>query len=101
MERMRRNRSLNAALTAVTAAVVGVILNLAVWFSLNTLFGRVTDLHRFGLRLLVPDWTALDLPALFIAAAAFLALFRFRAGLISTLAVSALAGLLCRLLLGN
>jgi chromate transporter len=99
LERLLYNRSLNAALTAVTAAVVGVILNLAVWFSLNTLFGRLEEVRTYGLRLLVPAWTSLDLPALFIAAAAFLALFRYRAGLIPTLAGSAAAGLLYRLLL--
>jgi chromate transporter len=99
IERLRSNRTINTALAAVTAAVVGVILNLAVWFALNTLFGRLTEVDRFGVRLLVPDWPTLDLPALFIAAAAFLALFRFRAGLIPTLAVSALAGVLCRLFL--
>jgi chromate transporter len=99
IERLQHHRSLNAALTAVTAAVVGVILNLAVWFSLNTLFGRLTEIHTYGLRLLVPAWATLDLPALVIAAAAFLALFRFQAGLIPTLAGSAAAGLLYRLLL--
>jgi chromate transporter len=99
LERLLYNRSLNAALTAVTAAVVGVILNLAVWFSLNTLFGRLEEVRTYGLRLLVPAWTSLDLPALFIAAASFLALFRYRAGLIPTLAGSAAAGLLYRLLL--
>jgi chromate transporter len=99
IERLLHNRSLNAALTAVTAAVVGVILNLAVWFSLNTLFGRLTEIHTYGLRLLVPGLETLDLPALTIAAASFLALFRYRAGLIPTLAGSAAAGLLYRLLL--
>jgi chromate transporter len=99
IEKLQHNRSLNAALTAVTAAVVGVILNLAVWFSLNTLFGRLTEIHTYGLRLLVPAWATLDLPALVIAAAAFLALFRYRTGLIPTLAGSAAAGLLYRLLL--
>lgn len=98
IQRLLHHRSLNAALTAVTATVVGVILNLAVWFSLNTLFGRLTEVDRFGVRLLVPDWPTLDLPALIIAAAAFFALFRFRVGLIPTLAGSAFAGLLCRLL---
>ena len=98
IERLQRNRSLNAALTAVTAAVVGVILNLAVWFSLNTLFGHLAEVDTFGIRLLVPAWETLDLPALIIALAAFLAIFRFRAGLLPTLGVSAMAGFLYRLL---
>lgn len=99
IERLRSNRALNTALAAVTAAVVGVILNLALWFSLNTLFGQLTEVRAYGLKLLIPTWATLDLPALIIAAASFLALFRFRLGLIPTLAGSAAAGLLYRLFL--
>lgn len=99
IEGLRRNRPLNTALAAVTTAVVGVILNLAVWFSLNTLFGRITEMHFYGIRLLIPGWTTLDLPALMIAAAAFFFLFRTKVGLIPTLAGSATVGLLYRLLL--
>jgi chromate transporter len=99
IERLQNNRALNAALTAVTAAVVGVILNLAVWFCLNALFGQLSEVHAWGLRLLIPAWGTLDLPALAIAAAAFLALFRWKAGLAPTLGGSALAGLLYRLVL--
>ncbi len=99
IERLRHNRALNAALTGVTAAIVGVILNLAVWFSLHTLFGQLGEVHAYGMRLLLPVWHTLDFPALLIAAAAFLAIFRFRAGLLLTLAGSAAAGLLYRLLL--
>ncbi len=101
IERLRKNRSLNTALSAVTAAVVGVILNLALWFSLNTLFGRLTEIRAYGVRLLVPAWETLDLPALLIAAAAFLALLRFKTGLIPTLAASAFAGILYRLVLAS
>jgi chromate transporter len=99
MEKLRRNRSLNTALTAVTAAVVGVILNLAVWFSLNTLFGRLIELHTYRIRFLIPVWDTLDLPALLIAGAAFVALFRFRTGLIPTLGGSAAAGFLYHLIM--
>ncbi|MBE0599224.1 MAG: chromate efflux transporter [Desulfuromonadales bacterium] len=99
IERLRANRSLNTALTAVTAAVVGVILNLAAWFSLNTLFGQITELHTYRLRLLVPAWDSLDLPALLIAVAAFFALFRTKAGLLLTLAGSAAAGFVYRFFL--
>ena len=98
IERLRRNQALNTALSAVTAAVVGVILNLALWFCLNTLFGRLPEVHAYGIRLLIPVWNTLDLPALLIAAVAFLLLFRFRIGLIPTLAGSTVAGLLYRLI---
>lgn len=99
IERLEHSSALNAALTGVTAAVVGVILNLAVWFCLNALFGHVTEVRVWGIRLLVPAWGTLDLPALVIAAA-FLSLFRWKAGLAPTLGRAALAGLLYRLALG-
>lgn len=99
IESLRKNRSLNTALGAVTAAVVGVILNLAVWFGLNTLFEHLTERRFFGIHLLQPDWPTLDLPALIIASVAFFFLFRTKTGMISTLAGSAAIGLLYRLLL--
>ena len=94
IESLRGKRSLATALAAITAAVVGVILNLAVWFSLHTLFAEVAEVRRLGLRLLVPAWGTLDPAALVIAAGAFLALFRFQLGMLKTLAASAAAGLL-------
>jgi chromate transporter len=93
VESLRRRRALATALAAITAAVVGVVLNLAVWFSLHTLFGRVEEVGRWGVRLQVPDWTTLDPGALLIAGAAAFALFRLRLGMIPTLAGSAALGL--------
>ncbi|HKH49930.1 MAG TPA: chromate efflux transporter [Thermoanaerobaculia bacterium] len=93
IERLRGNRSLSTALTGITAAVVGVVLNLAVWFSLHTLFSQVDEVRRLGMRLLVPVWSTLDPTALVIAAFAFLALFRWKLGMLKTLAASAAAGL--------
>ncbi len=94
IEALRGNRALSSALTGITAAVVGVILNLAVWFSLHTLFGEVGEARRMGLHWLVPAWKTLDAAALVIAVFAFLALFRWKIGMLKTLAVSATAGLL-------
>jgi chromate transporter len=48
------NISLNAALSAITAAVVGVILNLAVWFALHTLFGRLVEYRFYGMTFGLP-----------------------------------------------
>jgi chromate transporter len=93
IEALRGNRALSSALTGITAAVVGVILNLAVWFALHTLFGEVDEVRRAGLRLLVPVWSTLDPAALVIAMGAFLALFRWKIGMLKTLAASAAAGL--------
>jgi chromate transporter len=87
---------LNAALSCVTAAVVGVILNLSVWFATHTLFGRV-DPRSYGLvHLDVPAWPTLDPVALALAAASMLAMLRFKLSMTWTLATCALAGLLLR-----
>lgn len=98
IEHLRDNRALASALSAITAAVVGVILNLAAWFSLHVLFGRV-DEERVGVvRLYRPEPQTLDLAALAIAVLAFFALFRLRLAMIPTLALGAVAGLAYRLL---
>ncbi len=92
IEYLRGNHRLTSALSAITAAVVGVVLNLAVWFSLHTLFGQVGETHAYGLRLYVPDPTTLDLAATAIAIAAFFAMFKLRWSMLRTLAVSAAIG---------
>jgi chromate transporter len=94
IEVLRGNRLLSTALTAVTAAVVGVVFNLAVWFSLHTLFSEVGEVRWVGLRLLIPLWNTLDPASLLIAIGAFLALFRWKLGMMKTLAASAAAGLI-------
>ncbi len=93
IEALRGNRALSAALGAVTAAVVGVILNLAIWFALHVLFGDI-DVLRFGmLRLQLPVWETLDVGALLLSAGALIAVLRFGVAMIPTLAVSAAAGI--------
>jgi chromate transporter len=94
IEHLRGNKSLSTALSGITAAVVGVVLNLAVWFSLHTLFGVVTETEIGAIRLYVPTWSTIDLASLAIAAGAFLALFRLKLSMLVTLAGSAAAGLL-------
>lgn len=100
IEALRNQKSLSAALTGITAAVVGVILNLAAWFGLHTLFGQVDTVPLAGLRLLVPDPASLHLPSLVIAVFALVASFRFRAGLTVVLGGSAAAGAVWTLLGG-
>ncbi len=92
IEALRGNRSLGAALSAITAAVVGVILNLAVWFGLHVTFGRVDELHVAGVRVFWPDWQTMDLASLALTAAALIAMLRFRVGMLPTLAVAACLG---------
>ncbi len=96
IEALRGKRWLNAALSTITAAVVGVILNLALWFALNTLFGRVDPRQLGPLRLLVPAWSSIDLVAVALSGVAFLALFRFKLGVFATLAACSGLGVLAR-----
>jgi chromate transporter len=100
VEALRGNRRLDAALSSVTAAVVGVVLNLALWFALHVLFGTVDERTWHGVRLYVPDLVSLDPAALVLAVLAALLLFRTRLGRVRTLAVSAALGLVWRLALG-
>ncbi|WJH42263.1 chromate efflux transporter [Aliirhizobium terrae] len=103
VERMRGNRALSGALSAITAAVVGVILNLAIWFGLHVLFREVrpTELvPAIGLGLPLPVLSSLDpVAAILFAGSAFM-LFVMKAGMVPVLATSAIAGLAVRLLLG-
>ena len=100
IERLRGNAHLTSALSAVTAAVVGVILNLAVWFALHTAFHRVDEPRRFGVRLLVPHLPSIDLASVAISVAAAVALFRFKRGVMPTLAGAAAAGLVLHFAVG-
>ncbi|MFY9252641.1 MAG: chromate efflux transporter [Fuerstiella sp.] len=92
IERLRGNRTVRTALTAITAAVVGVILNLAVWFSLHTLFGTVTTQEYSGIRVLVPEWSTISWPGLAIAAFACVLTFYWKRGMAFTLAVCCILG---------
>jgi chromate transporter len=99
VESLRGVRRLDAALRAITAAIVGVILNLAVWFGLHVLFSRIETVHGpMGMRLLVPEWRSLDPAALAIAAGAFAAIFVLRLRMIPTLAAGAAGGILYHLI---
>ncbi len=93
IEALRGNKALSAALSAITAAVVGVILNLALWFALHTVFGEVQERHAFGATLHVPVLTTLNGASLALSVAAMLALFRFRWGVLPTLLGCSVAGI--------
>jgi chromate transporter len=100
IERLRGNRSLTAALSAITAAVVGVVLNLAVWFTINTAFARVDEVRRYGIRLLSPEWASVNLPAVAITLLAILAIFKFKVSVLKTLLACAGLGLLTAITIG-
>lgn len=84
---------LDAALKAVTAAVVGVIASLSWWFALHVLFTRVSIQNLGPLRLTLPDLHSLSFEALALVALASVLLFVLKRGLMVTLALMALAGL--------
>ncbi len=93
IERMRSNIALSAAMSAITAAVVGVILNLAIWFAVHTVF-RVTQPFRAGpLHFDMPVLTSLDPWALLFTVASVVAVFRFRIGTFTVLAGASIAGI--------
>jgi chromate transporter len=94
VETVRRVRWLAAALAAVTAAVVGIIANLAVWFGLHVLFGKVDGIAAGPFTLPLPDFASFDWLAALIALAAAVALLRFKANMIVVLALAAVAGML-------
>ena len=93
IEVLRGNRSLSGALTAITAAVVGVILNLAIWFGVHTIFRDVRPMEWGILNFDAPVWGSVNLWALLLSAAAIVAMFRFKTGMLPTLAVTSVAGI--------
>ncbi|MGH3369273.1 MAG: chromate transporter, partial [Nocardioidaceae bacterium] len=93
VERLRGNHALSSALAGVTAAVVGVIANLAVFFALHTLFTDVESVGWGPVTLRLPDPATLDPVALGIGAVAAVLLFRLRWSVLRTLAACAGLGL--------
>src|SRR5260221_8119724 len=100
VEALRSNKALSAALAAITAAVVGVILNLAVWFALHVLFADVRELQLLGIALKVPSIESINIPSLILTMGAMLAVFRFKVGMIQVLAASSVLGVLYYLAVG-
>lgn len=92
IERLRGNAAVAGALSAITAAVVGVVFNLAVWFALHTLF-RQTEPVRLGpIRFDAPVLDSMDPWAMLLAGTAIAAIFVLRASVLLTLAGAAGAG---------
>jgi chromate transporter len=80
-------------LATITAAVVGVILNLAVWFALHVLFGQLRPVQGLGMVIDVPVLRSVNLPSLLLTLAALLAVFRFKVGMLPVLAGCSALGL--------
>jgi chromate transporter len=96
VEQLRGNPRLSGALAAITAAVVGVILNLTVWFALHVLFGTVRERHAGPLRWYAFDPLAIDLQVAALAALAALLAFRMHRGLVELVIVMAALGVALR-----
>jgi chromate transporter len=92
VEKLRGNRPLSAALSVITAAVVGVILNLAIWFAIHTVFREIRPIRGLGFAFDAPVLSSVDAWALALSVAAGLAIFHFKVGMIPTLAGTSLAG---------
>jgi chromate transporter len=97
VERLRGNHSLTAALSGITAAVVGVIANLALFFALHTLFDDTRRVSGGPAHLLVPELSSVDPVAVGIAVVAAVLLFRARWSVLRTLGVCAALGLVAGL----
>jgi chromate transporter len=93
IEGLRGNRALSAALATITAAVVGVVLNLAVWFALHVLFREVREVSVLGFPQDVPMLDSVNVLSLLLTLAALVAVFRFKVGMIPVLATCSAAGL--------
>ena len=100
VERLRANRALSSALGAITAAVVGVILNLALWFALHFLFAMQSRVRAGPLAFDAPVAGSLDVMALGLSALAIILMFVLKRGVFTTLAVCAGAGMIGKALVG-
>ncbi|MDG4897737.1 chromate efflux transporter [Mesorhizobium sp. WSM4976] len=93
IESLRSNKALSAALSAITAAIVGVVLNLAVWFALHVLFAQLHEVHGFGVTVDAPVLSSVKIASLILTVGAMIAVFRFKVGMIPVLAGCSILGL--------
>jgi chromate transporter len=94
VEKLRANHTLSASLAAITAVVVGVIANLALWFAVNALFSEHFRIVGFGIDMKLPVPGSVDVPMLALATVAFVLVFRLRLGILPLLGISAGLGAL-------
>ena len=100
IEVLRGNKALSAALATITAAVVGVILNLAIWFALHVLFAELRPMQWLGMRVDVPTLSSINLPSLVLTLGALIAVFRFKVGMIKVLLACSALGIVYYLATG-
>lgn len=97
IEALRGNKALSGALAAITAAVVGVILNLSIWFAMHTLFRQSVAIERHGLNFDAPVLASVDIAALLLALAAVIAILRIKIGMLWVLGGACVAGMFLNL----
>lgn len=95
-EAVRGNKAASAVLSAITAAVVGVVMNLALWFALHVVFREVTTLDILGVGPALPVASSIDWWAALLSAFAMIAMLRFKVGMIVTLALCGTVGAVLR-----
>jgi chromate transporter len=93
IESLRGKTRLSTALATISAAIVGVVLNLALWFAINTLFSTVREANILGGPVPVPVWTSVDWFAVAVATVAFVGLWRYKWNVVLVVAASAIVGL--------
>jgi chromate transporter len=101
VERLRENRAIAASLSAITAAVVGVTLNLAAWFAVHVLFASVREERLYGVRWLIPELGTVRPVSLTLAVVAAVVLIRYKMGALPVLGAAAGFGIFYRLLSGG
>ncbi len=98
MDRLRSLTWLQGSLSTITAAVVGVIANLSLWFALHVLFAQVGELYLGPARIYWPEWSSFDWRTLVIGVGAAVLLFRFKLNIIKMLGIAAVAGMALNML---
>lgn len=98
IERVRKVTALKEALSGVTAAVAGVVLNLSIWFGLHALFAQVGAIHLGILNIPYPVWSTIDFVALGLTVLAFGAMKFLKLGMVATLGGCAVLGMIAKLL---
>lgn len=88
------DKALTGAMSAITAAVVGVIMNLAIWFALHLLFNKLIHWQAYGIELDVPVANSIHVSSLLLTLASIVAIFRFKFGMIPVLLMSSCAGII-------
>ena len=98
IERLRNNKAVSGALAAITAAVVGVILNLAIWFGMHVVFNDVQRITWGPFNMALPVLPTIDWIALALCILAGFLVFRTKLGMLWTLALFGVLGVAVGLL---